>query len=98
MKTQEKQAEPHDNLIPVAAEKVLDNFFLEARSKLLDMAAILDRIQRGMPPRDLQNDTRMIKIRQAIQLLLQENPARAEQIQQIFSLAYDPKWVRPQPK
>ena len=34
-------------LPPLPADKALDAYFLEARSKLLDLAAILDRIDRG---------------------------------------------------
>ena len=32
---------------PMTAKAALDAFFLEARSKVLDLAAILDRIGRG---------------------------------------------------
>ena len=32
---------------PLPAPKALDAFFLEARCKILDLAAILDRIDRG---------------------------------------------------
>ena len=32
---------------PLPAARALDQYFLEARSKLLDLAAILDRIGRG---------------------------------------------------
>ena len=34
-------------MTPLPAGKALDAFFLEARSKILDLAAILDRIERG---------------------------------------------------
>ncbi len=34
-------------MTPLPSAKALDNYFLEARSKLLDLAAILDRISRG---------------------------------------------------
>ena len=34
-------------MTPLPAGKALDAFFLEARSKILDVAAILDRIERG---------------------------------------------------
>jgi hypothetical protein len=35
---------------PLAAAQALDDYFLEARSKLLDLAAILDRIDRVGKP------------------------------------------------
>ena len=32
---------------PLPANKALENYFFEARCKLLDIAAILDRVNRG---------------------------------------------------
>src|SRR5436309_709689 len=85
-------------LAPLPATRALDNFFLEARSKLLDLAGILDRINRGLPGSELDNDPRLEKIRQALEVLHDRSGGRAERIQQIFSLEYDPGWERPQPR
>ena len=79
---------------PLPAAKVLDAHFLEARSKLLDLAALLDRINRGGG----LEDPRLARIRQALEVLHDESGGRAERIQQIFSLDYDPAWERPQPR
>jgi hypothetical protein len=78
-----------------AALPVLDGYFLEARSKLLDLAAILDRIDRGG---GVTNDPRLDRIRQAIDALQESGTDRAEKVQTIFSLAYDPDWKRPTPR
>src|SRR5205823_8251851 len=43
---------------PLPANKALDNFFFEARSKLLDLAAFLDRINRGKDASALSNEDR----------------------------------------
>ena len=67
---------------PLPASAVLDRYFLEARAKLLDVAAILDRIDRGGGA----NDPRTQKLAQAIDALKQKGDARAEAIQAIFSL------------
>jgi hypothetical protein len=75
----------------------LDNHFLEARSKLLDLAAILDRIGRGQGASGVADDPRLQKVRQALEVLIDPSGGRAERVQQIFSLGYDPNWVRPQP-
>jgi hypothetical protein len=83
---------------PVPAPQTLDAFFLEARSKLLDIAAILDRIGRGRDAAAVFNDPRMDKIRQALDVLLDPSGGRAERIQQIFSLGYDLNWKIPQPR
>jgi hypothetical protein len=81
-------------LPPLPASKALDAYFLEARCKLLDLAAILDRINRGGGV----DDARLARIRQALEVLHDESGGRAERIQQIFSLDYDPAWERPQPR
>jgi hypothetical protein len=76
----------------------LDTFFLEARAKLLDVAAILDRIGRGREAATVFADPRMDRIRQALEVLLDRSGGRAERLQQIFSLSYDPNWERPKPR
>jgi hypothetical protein len=84
-------------MTPLNARTALDTFFLEARSKLLDLAAIFDRIDRGSGRADL-DDPRLQRLRQALELIREEKPGRAERVQQLFSLEYDPNWERPQPR
>lgn len=84
--------------IPVPAVQALDTYFLEARSKLLDVAAILDRIGRGQDATAADKDPRLTKIRQALEVLHDQSGGRAERIQQIFSLDYDASWERPRPR
>jgi len=83
---------------PLPAGKALDNYFFEARAKLLDVAAILDRIGRGKDAAAVGDDPRLARIRKALEVLLDPSGGRAERIQQIFSLDYDPSWERPQPR
>jgi hypothetical protein len=83
---------------PLPAAKALDAYFLEARSKLLDLAGILDRIDRGTGATGVKDDPRLERIRRALDVLHDRRTDRAEQVQQIFSLAYDAAWQRPQPK
>ncbi len=85
-------------MTPLFAGQALDMYFLEARSKLLDVAAILDRLNRGREPEDVQADQRAQKIRRALEVLLDQSGGRAERIQQVFSLDYDSAWQRPQPR
>jgi hypothetical protein len=87
-------------MTPLPAEKVLEAYFLEARCRLLDLAAILDRIDRGAGAETVAPDPRMARIRQGITELLTARTAgdRAEKIQQIFSLEYDPSWKIPEPR
>jgi hypothetical protein len=83
---------------PLPASKALDTYFLEARARLLDLAAILDRIGRGQGYGGLAEDPRLVKIRQALEVLHDESGGRAERIQQIFSLDYEASWERPVPR
>jgi hypothetical protein len=84
-------------MTPMPAPRVLDMFFFEARSKLLDLAAVLDRLDRG-DGSSTAADPRVERIRKALLTLLETEPGRAERVQQIFSLSYDPDWPRPQPR
>jgi hypothetical protein len=84
------------NALPAA--RVLDSFFFEARAKILDLAAFLDRIERGDNAAGVRNDPRVDKVRRALKVLLDSGDARAEQVQQIFSLEYDANWEKPKPR
>jgi hypothetical protein len=81
--------------IPMLAGAVLDRYFLEMRSKVLDVAAALDRIERAAEPQRSAADARMAKLRQAVEILLDARPDRAARVLAIFSDPYDPKWPRP---
>jgi hypothetical protein len=84
---------------PLPANKALEQFFLEARAKLLDVAAILDRINRGQEAGEVKpDDPRIDKIRKALEVLHDQSGGRAERIQQIFSLEYDSTWEKPKPR
>jgi hypothetical protein len=71
---------------------VLDRDFLETRCKLLEIAAVLDRIDRAPAQHHEHPDPRLGQIRQALEALGEPGPGRAETIQMIFSLPYDRNW------
>lgn len=75
----------------MTAEQTFERWFLETRSKLLDVAANLDRIDRasGGPV----NDPRRLGVEEALRVLLGPGPNRVEKIQMIFSREYDPDWT-----
>jgi hypothetical protein len=85
-------------MTPLSANKALDAYFLEARAKLLDLAAILDRVGRGAGAGGVGDDPRLVRVRQALEVLADESGGRAERVQKIFSLDYDATWERPQPR
>lgn len=77
------------------AQTVLDACYLETRAKLLEVAAVLDRIDRAgesSSPLSAQAAQRREQIDEAIQILLGDSPHRAELIQQLFSRQFDPQW------
>ena len=76
--------------IPFSANEVLDREFLAARAKLIELAAILDRIDRAEG--DTADDARLTQIRQSFELLATDGTGRAERVQAIFSLPYDDAW------
>lgn len=84
-------------MTPMPAGQVLDQYFLEARAKLLDLAAILDRIDRGDGANKM-DDLRIDRIQAAIDLLKEQRPHRAELVQELFSHSYDPHWKVPTPR
>jgi hypothetical protein len=81
-------------LTPLPAAQALDAYFLEARARLLDLAAMFDRIDRGGGV----NDPRLARIRQAVGTLVEAGPDRAARVQELFSLPYDAHWKRPAPR
>ena len=84
---------------PLPATKALEQYFFEARCKLLDIAAILDRINRGQEAGEVPaDDSRIERIRKALEVLHDQSGGRAERIQQIFSLEYDSSWDKPKPR
>jgi len=85
-------------MTPIGAQQALDAYFLEARSKILDLAAILDRIGRGRDAAIVSTDPRLERIRRALEILLDLSGGRAERIQQVFSLDYDATWEKPKPR
>ena len=77
----------------LTAAAALDAFYLDARSRILDLAATLDRIDRGGGT----TDPRLAKLKAGIERLLGDGD-RAEAVQKLFSLDYDPGWARPTPR
>ena len=78
---------------PLKAEELLDQEFLVVRAKILEIAAALDRLDRGNDIVDhLRNDPRTEKLHRGLEALLSREQNRAERIQQIFSLPYDEGW------
>ncbi len=61
---------------PASSVNLVDLGFMDARSKLIDLAAFLDRVQRA--GRD--SDFRVAALREALALLSADEPTRAKQV------------------
>jgi hypothetical protein len=72
------------------AAPILEQEFLPLRAKLLEIAAALDRLDRGdeMNP----GEPRLQKIRAAIEVLREGKGDRAERLQLVFSREYEDDW------
>jgi len=57
-------------------QQVLDLYFMEARAKLIDLAAFLDRVDRA----DGEDDFRIKAFRRALAELPKSGPQRAKQV------------------
>jgi hypothetical protein len=72
------------------SSEVLEQEFLPARAKILEVAAALDRLDRAEG--STGTDSRRAQLQAAIQVLLRPEDDRAEQIQLIFSRQYKDEW------
>jgi hypothetical protein len=66
---------------PPQAVNLVDLGFMDSRSKLIDLAAFLDRVQRA----GQDSDFRVQALKQAISLLQADKPQRAKQVLLSFS-------------
>ncbi len=76
----------------IGAVQVLDREFLDIRCRVIDIAAAMDRIDRAEGRVEAHADPRMVRLKNAIALLVGESPSRAERVQLMFSDEYDPNW------
>ena len=70
---------------PTTASELLDMYFLDARSHLLEAASILDRIERAPKKAGVSNDPRLQKLRSACDILKDCKKRRTEQFLILFS-------------
>lgn len=79
-----------DSPQPTPAQDVLDREYLEIRAKLLQVAAAMDRMDRGAG--SVQSDPKLQQFRDALGVIASDGGNRAERIQMIFSRQYDANW------
>ena len=69
---------------PLDRKTLIDLGFIDARAKVLDIAAFLDRLDRA-PGTDAPTDFRVEAIRAALSITLDAGPTRAERILKSWS-------------
>jgi len=72
------------------SQQTLEREFLPTRAKILEIAATLDRIQRGAG--DVREESSMKLLQQGLEILQTSQSDRAEQVQLLFSRPYDEHW------
>jgi hypothetical protein len=68
---------------PLTQQQLVDEYFIEHRTKILDIAAFLDRLDRA-PVHDAEDDFRLRAFNQALAALL-EPDKRMEKVQLLLS-------------
>lgn len=70
---------------PKTAKELLDLYFLEARSALLETAAIFDRIERAHGGTEVFHEPRVSKLMEACEIIKNVSGNRAQQFLLLFS-------------
>jgi hypothetical protein len=69
---------------PLTQRQLIDEYFMEHRTKVLDIAAFLDRLERAAV-RDAEDDFRFVAFRATLRELTSASPGRVERAQMILS-------------
>ena len=70
---------------PLTAREIVDEYFVENRTKLLDIAAFLDRLERAADNRDPGLDFRVRVFRKALGILNDGESSRVLRLQMLLS-------------
>ncbi len=65
---------------PLTKNQILDLYFLEHRAKMIDIAAFLDRLDRGKSDGNNTSDYRITALKKSLSLLLDDQPNRSKRI------------------
>jgi hypothetical protein len=70
---------------PLGTGRIVEEYFVENRHRLLDIAAFLDRLDRSRDGQDPGDDFRVAAFRKALRVLADPEPGRVRRIQMILS-------------
>lgn len=74
----------YSNTCPLSQRQLLDEFFMEHRTKILDLAAYLDRFDRSVD-QNAGDDFRLRALREALTVLTADGPQRVKRAQLLLS-------------
>ena len=74
----------HHGTSPLTQRELIDEYFMEERVKVIDLAAFLDRLDRAREA-DADDDFRLRSIRDALAVLAADDGGRVRRVQMIFS-------------
>jgi hypothetical protein len=74
----------YENTCPLSQQQLIDEYFMEHRVKILDLAAFLDRFERSID-KNAEQDFRIVAFRDALRELISAAPGRVERVEMIFS-------------
>jgi len=75
----------HTGTCPLSQRQLVEEYFIEHRTKILDIAAFLDRFDRASQ-HDAEDDFRMLAFRKALDALLHQSGAsRMQAVQMLLS-------------
>jgi len=69
---------------PLSQKEIVSRYFMENRSKLIDIAAFLDRLDRSVV-KDEKPDFRINAFKEALRIVQEDFPGRVERVLEIMS-------------
>ncbi len=70
---------------PLTTGQIIDEYFIENRTRLLELAAFLERLDRSADGADAGADFRIAAFRRALQVIASNAPDKMDQVQLLFS-------------
>ncbi len=74
------------------AKQQLEREYLEMRARILELAACMDRLDRAEGGDSIASDPAHQRLVQAMNIVIDSKPDRAERVQLLFSRAYESDW------
>jgi hypothetical protein len=74
----------HRGTCPLTQRQLIDEYFMEHRVQVLDLAAFLDRLERAREA-DAEDDFRLRSVRDALAVLAGDAGDRVRRVQMVFS-------------